>query len=102
MNSCSPDTHDSNPSSTASRHQTLRTYLIIYSMANLQRVVISLLLILTASFLFLAQTSSAAKGPKITNKVNSKTPTPNRAGQLTATARSFSISRMGTRNWVGW
>lgn len=38
-------------------------------MANLQRVVISLLLIVTAGFLFLAQTSSAAKGPKITNKV---------------------------------
>ncbi|KAM0802763.1 cyclophilin-like domain-containing protein [Usnea florida] len=42
---------------------------MIYDMANLQRVVISLLLILTVSFLFLAQTSSAAKGPKITNKV---------------------------------
>ena len=38
-------------------------------MANLHRAVISLLLILTATFLFLAQTSSAAKGPKITNKV---------------------------------
>jgi len=38
-------------------------------MANLQRVVISLLLIITAGFLFFAQISSAAKGPKITNKV---------------------------------
>ena len=38
-------------------------------MANLQRIVISLLLMVTAGFLFLAQTSSAAKGPKITNKV---------------------------------
>jgi len=38
-------------------------------MANLQRIVISLLLIVTAGFLFLAQTSSATKGPKITNKV---------------------------------
>ena len=42
---------------------------MLYNMANLQRVVISLLLVLTATFLFLAQTSSAAKGPKITNKV---------------------------------
>ena len=38
-------------------------------MANLQRIVISLLLMVTAGFLFLAQTSGAAKGPKITNKV---------------------------------
>ncbi|KAL2040094.1 hypothetical protein N7G274_006997 [Stereocaulon virgatum] len=42
---------------------------MLFNMANLQRVVISLLLIITAGFLFLAQTSSAAKGPKITNKV---------------------------------
>ncbi|KAK3178307.1 Peptidyl-prolyl cis-trans isomerase B [Lepraria neglecta] len=42
---------------------------MLFSMANLQRVVISLLLIITAGFLFLAQTSSATKGPKITNKV---------------------------------
>ncbi|KAI9788671.1 MAG: Peptidyl-prolyl cis-trans isomerase B [Peltula sp. TS41687] len=38
-------------------------------MATLQRAVISVLLILTATFLFLAQTSEAAKGPKITHKV---------------------------------
>ncbi|KAL8922901.1 MAG: hypothetical protein Q9208_004863 [Pyrenodesmia sp. 3 TL-2023] len=38
-------------------------------MANLQKIVISLLLMLTAGFLFMAQTSEAAKGPKITNKV---------------------------------
>ncbi|KAL9021636.1 MAG: hypothetical protein Q9185_001171 [Variospora sp. 1 TL-2023] len=38
-------------------------------MANLQKILISLLLMLTASFLFLAQTSEAAKGPKITNRV---------------------------------
>ncbi|KAI9880406.1 MAG: Peptidyl-prolyl cis-trans isomerase B [Pleopsidium flavum] len=38
-------------------------------MANLQRVVISILLILTATFLFFAQSSEAAKGPKITHKV---------------------------------
>lgn len=38
-------------------------------MANLQRSVISLLLVLTASFLFFAHLSEATKGPKITNKV---------------------------------
>ncbi|MCJ1339053.1 Peptidyl-prolyl cis-trans isomerase B [Bachmanniomyces sp. S44760] len=38
-------------------------------MANLQRVVISVLFILTATFLFFTQTSAAAKGPKITHKV---------------------------------
>lgn len=43
--------------------------LTIFNMANLQRIVISLLLIVTVGFLFLAQTSSATKGPKITNKV---------------------------------
>jgi peptidyl-prolyl cis-trans isomerase B (cyclophilin B) len=37
-------------------------------MANLQRLVISLMVILTATFLFIGQTA-AAKGPKITNKV---------------------------------
>ncbi|CAL8577041.1 Peptidyl-prolyl cis-trans isomerase B [Xanthoria parietina] len=42
---------------------------MLFTMANLQRVVISLLFVLTAGFLFLAQTSEAAKGPKITNKV---------------------------------
>lgn len=39
------------------------------TMANLNKVVISLMLILTVTFLFLAQTASAAKGPKITHKV---------------------------------
>ncbi|KAI9809877.1 MAG: Peptidyl-prolyl cis-trans isomerase B [Sarcosagium campestre] len=38
-------------------------------MAIAQRLIISILLILTASFLFLAQTSEASKGPKITHKV---------------------------------
>ncbi|MCJ1253120.1 Peptidyl-prolyl cis-trans isomerase B [Lignoscripta atroalba] len=38
-------------------------------MANLQRIIISLLLILTATFLFFAQSSEASKGPKITHKV---------------------------------
>jgi peptidyl-prolyl cis-trans isomerase B (cyclophilin B) len=38
-------------------------------MATIQRAVVSVLLILTAAFLFFAQTSEAAKGPKITHKV---------------------------------
>jgi|ERR1700733_956809 len=41
---------------------------MLFTMANLQRVVISLMVILTATFLFIGQTA-AAKGPKITNKV---------------------------------
>ena len=40
------------------------------TMANFQRLTISVLLILTVSFLFFAQTSQATKGPKITNKVS--------------------------------
>jgi len=39
-------------------------------MAHLSRAVVSLLLMLTAGFLFLAHTSEATKGPKITNKVD--------------------------------
>lgn len=42
---------------------------MLFTMANLQRYVISVLLILTAAFLFLAQTSEAQRGPTITNKV---------------------------------
>jgi peptidyl-prolyl cis-trans isomerase B (cyclophilin B) len=38
-------------------------------MFTLQRSVVSVLLILTAAFLFFAQTATAAKGPKITHKV---------------------------------
>ncbi|KAF2876514.1 peptidyl-prolyl cis-trans isomerase B [Massariosphaeria phaeospora] len=38
-------------------------------MASFQRLVISVLLILTATFVFFAQASEAAKGPKITHKV---------------------------------
>lgn len=38
-------------------------------MANLQRIVVSLMVILTAAFLFFGQTVEAAKGPKITHKV---------------------------------
>ncbi|RVX68919.1 Peptidyl-prolyl cis-trans isomerase B [Exophiala mesophila] len=42
---------------------------MIFDMANLQRVFISLMVILTATFLFMGQTAEAAKGPKITHKV---------------------------------
>lgn len=54
-----------------SSHPAFRIYTItLGKMANFQRVAISLLLILTAVFLFFAQTSEAAgKGPKITHKV---------------------------------
>ncbi|KIW72656.1 peptidyl-prolyl cis-trans isomerase B, variant 2 [Phialophora macrospora] len=38
-------------------------------MANVQRIIISLMVILTATFLFMGQTAQAAKGPKITHKV---------------------------------
>ena len=38
-------------------------------MATINRIAISVLLILTAAFLFFAQTTEAAKGPKITKKV---------------------------------
>ncbi|KAK4958596.1 Peptidyl-prolyl cis-trans isomerase B [Elasticomyces elasticus] len=38
-------------------------------MANLQRVIISILVILTLSFVYFAQASEAVKGPKITHKV---------------------------------
>ncbi|KAK5093583.1 Peptidyl-prolyl cis-trans isomerase B [Exophiala xenobiotica] len=38
-------------------------------MANLQKIVVSLMVVLTAVFLFFGQTAEAAKGPKITHKV---------------------------------
>lgn len=38
-------------------------------MFTIQRAVVSLLLVLTATFLFFAQTAEAVKGPKITHKV---------------------------------
>jgi len=38
-------------------------------MASLQRLVISVLLILTFTFVFLSQTAEATKGPKVTHKV---------------------------------
>lgn len=40
-----------------------------FDMANLKNLIISLMVILTATFLFMGQTAEAAKGPKITNKV---------------------------------
>jgi len=42
---------------------------MFFEMANVQRVLISLMVILTATFLFMGQTAQAAKGPKITHKV---------------------------------
>ena len=42
---------------------------MFFTMANFQRIVISVLVILTATFLFFAQSGEASKGPKITNKV---------------------------------
>lgn len=38
-------------------------------MASFQRLAISILLILTFTFLYFAQTTEAVKGPKITHKV---------------------------------
>lgn len=42
------------------------------SMANVQRIAVSFLLILTFTFLFYAQSSEAVKGPKITHKVRTR------------------------------
>ena len=44
---------------------------MVFTMANIQRIAISVLLILTATFLFLAQSAEAVRGPKITSKVSS-------------------------------
>ena len=38
-------------------------------MASIQNLIISVLVILTATFLFMGQSVEAAKGPKITHKV---------------------------------
>ena len=40
-----------------------------FNMANFQRIIVSLLLMCTFSFLYFAQTIEAQKGPKITHKV---------------------------------
>lgn len=42
---------------------------MLLTMANLKSLIVSLMVILTATFLFMGQTASAAKGPKITHKV---------------------------------
>jgi peptidyl-prolyl cis-trans isomerase B (cyclophilin B) len=42
---------------------------MFFTMANFRNIVVSLMLILTATFLFMGQTATAAKGPKITHKV---------------------------------
>ncbi len=42
---------------------------MFFEMAHIQRALISLMVILTATFLFMGQTAQAAKGPKITHKV---------------------------------
>ena len=47
----------------------LSTDHLSFKMANIQRTLISILLILTVAFVFFAQASEAAKGPKITHKV---------------------------------
>lgn len=39
------------------------------TMANLQKMLVSLLLICTFTFVYFAQTTEAGKGPKITHKV---------------------------------
>ena len=41
----------------------------MFDMAGLQKIIVSVLVILTATFLFMSQTAEAAKGPKITHKV---------------------------------
>lgn len=40
-----------------------------FIMANLQRILVSCMLICTFGFLYFAQTTEAVKGPKITHKV---------------------------------
>ena len=41
----------------------------VFNMANLQRLLSLLLLVTAASFIYFAQATEAAKGPKITHKV---------------------------------
>lgn len=42
---------------------------MIFDMANIQRIAVSLMVILAVTFLFFGQSVEAAKGPKITHKV---------------------------------
>lgn len=55
-------------------------------MASFQRLIISLLVILTFTFVFFAQSSEAVKGPKITHKVHF----------LSYSAASMSIAHLRT------
>lgn len=41
----------------------------LFDMGSFQRIIVSLLLMCTVSFLYFAQTAEAQKGPKITHKV---------------------------------
>ena len=43
--------------------------LMSFIMANFKNIIVSLMVILTATFLFMGQTAAAGKGPKITHKV---------------------------------
>lgn len=45
----------------------------IVRMAGFQKIIVSFLLLLSITFMFLAQGSEAAKGPKITHKVRTGT-----------------------------
>lgn len=47
----------------------VQEYSLVVAMAIYQRLAISILLILTAVFMFFASSTEAAKGPKITHKV---------------------------------
>jgi peptidyl-prolyl cis-trans isomerase B (cyclophilin B) len=42
---------------------------MVFTMANFRNLIVSLMLILTGTFLFMGHAVSAAKGPKITHKV---------------------------------
>ena len=71
-------------------------------MVNFQNIVITLLLLVTAGFLSLAQTSNAAKGPKITNKVDALAAYLRFGTSLLKLVdRSTSILHMEMKNWVG-
>ena len=52
-----------------SRHSFERDWML-NDMANIQNIIITLMVIMTGAFLFMGQTAEAAKGPKITHKVS--------------------------------
>jgi len=60
-------------------------------MAGFQRLIISLLVILTFTFVFFAQSSEAVKGPKITHKVLMSTFSPSRHVNCLHAIRSTSM-----------